>query len=64
MISLAEQIAHIKEHQSEFDAHQLGPSSVDDYFQEYAYPNEDGELYLALCSDLGLEPRKSGGGIT
>lgn len=52
------QIAHIRSEQAKFDAHQCGHRDVAEYFGEYWDAAEPDALYVALCNDLGLNPKK------
>lgn len=61
LVPRAEQEAHIKEHLAAF-RDLTGRETVEEYFEEYyeqmEREYEPGELYLRLCSDLDLTPRK------
>lgn len=54
MAATPEQIAHVKEHQQEFDELMLEHRDVEEYFAEYSYIDD---LYERVCSDLEIEPR-------
>lgn len=59
---LTKQIAHIREHQAEFDVLHGYHRNVQDYFDDYADDyerdnNNPDALYLCICSDLGITPK-------
>ena len=47
------QVAHIKEYADQF-ATDVTDEPIERYFHDRA---SDAELYLGICSDLGIEPR-------
>lgn len=55
------QIAHLKEHQAEFEEAycvEPGERTVDEYISEYD-DSEHPDLYVGMCSDMGIEPLRS-----
>jgi len=57
-LSIKKQIAHIKEHQKEFDDFMMGFGNVDDYFHDYhdEQLQEGNHLYWCICADLRIKP--------
>jgi hypothetical protein len=54
------QIAHLKEHQAEFEeAYCVDPGerTIDEYIDEYD-DSEHPDLYVGMCSDMGIKPRE------